>query len=372
MTHASATTGQAAHLAPILPTRVRRNYRGGMLLDSLEGAAADDGDRPESWIASTVTATNPGLPSVPGEGLTRIRLPDGSESTLSSWIAAAPETHLGASHLAARGQSLGFLAKLLDAAMRLQVQVHPTADFAQRHMGSPHGKLETYYVLAVRPGADGSIRLGFQRPPDRAEWRRIIAEQDFAAMDACFDPIIVKPGEFWLVPGGLPHAIGAGVLMVEVMEPSDLVVRCEFARDGAFVPPQARYMGRDLDFCLDVFDYSRRTVDEVRRDLRLTPTTRASGPGWKLEQLVGAERTACFEVTRLRADRRCQLPNDRRCAVITQTRGTAGVSAGGSTARLTFGASCFLSAAASAIDVVPVDAEIELVICRPVLASSQP
>ena len=40
------------------------------------------------------------------------------------------------------------------------------------------------------------------------------------------------PGDVWIVPGGLPHAIGAGVLMVEVMEPSDWVVRCEFEREG--------------------------------------------------------------------------------------------------------------------------------------------
>lgn len=355
-----------ASLVPILPTRVRRNYRGGMLLDSLAGIPLPtDGIQPESWIASTVMATNPGLPPEADEGLTRIRLPDDSVGTLAGWLASDPEFHLGEAHLAARGVSLGFLAKLLDSAMRLQVQVHPTAAFAQRHLGSPFGKLETYYVLAVRPGIDGCIRLGFQHPPGRSAWKRIIEEQDFAAMDACFESIPVTPGEVWLVPGGLPHAIGAGVLMVEIMEPSDLVVRCEFARDGAFVPPAARFMGRDLEFCLDVFDYSARAVDDVRAEFRLTPVALAAGSGWSLDRLVGADRTRCFEVTRLRARQACSIPNDARCAVITQTRAAAEVRSGLHGTPLTFGDSCFVSAGATMIDIVPTIDEAELLICRP-------
>jgi mannose-6-phosphate isomerase len=75
------------------------------------------------------------------------------------------------------------------------------------------------------------------------------------------------------VPGGLPHAIGEGVTMIEIMEPSDWVVRCEFEREGIVVPPEARFMGRDLDFCLDIFDYTRYDAEAVRAKNRLKPET---------------------------------------------------------------------------------------------------
>jgi len=279
-------------LLAIESMRVRRNYRGGGLLEARAGRAMRDTDRPEDWIASAVPAVNPGLPAEPGEGLTTLRAADGSRTTLAALLAAHGPAMLGPAHHAALGADLGFLAKLLDAGMRLHVQAHPTRDFARQRLGSPHGKLEAYVILAVRPGIDGWIRLGFQRSPGRDGWRRILERQDIAAMDACFAPIAVRPGETWLVPGGWPHAIGPGVLMLEVMEPSDLVVRCEFEREGIVVPPAGRFMGRDLEFCLDVFDYSERPPDEVRRQCRLAGED-ASGV------LVGPAHTPCFGIRRL-------------------------------------------------------------------------
>jgi mannose-6-phosphate isomerase len=264
--------------------RVRRGYRGGALLEARAGRPPIDSDRPEDWIASTVTAVNPGLPPERGEGLTPLTAPDGTRTTLAAVLG---------------GQELGFLAKLLDSAMRLHVQAHPTRAFARERLGSPYGKLEAYVILAVRPGADAWIRLGFQRSPGREAWRGIVERQDVAAMDACFDRIPVAVGETWLVPGGWPHAIGPGVLMLEVMEPSDLVVRCEFEREGLVVPPQARFMGRDLDFCLDVFDYTQRDADVVRTAARLSTAPQALTSGCREQVLVGPPHTDCFAVRRI-------------------------------------------------------------------------
>ena len=61
-------------------------------------------------------------------------------------------------------------------------------------------------------------------------------KQDKARMDGCFEKIPVQVGEVWYIPGGMPHAIGEGITMLEIMEPSDLVVRCEFEREGIVVP----------------------------------------------------------------------------------------------------------------------------------------
>ncbi len=304
--------------------RVRRGYRGGALLEARAGRAPCDGDRPEDWIASSVTAVNPGLPDETGEGLTPLLAGDGGSSTLAALLAAHPVELLGRDHLAQHGAGLGFLAKLLDAAMRLHIQAHPTRDFARSRLGAPYGKLEAYVILAVRPGEDGWIHLGFQRSPGCEAWRSIIAEQRKDAMAACFERITVAPGEVWLVPGGWPHAIGPGVLMLEVMEPSDLVVRCEFEREGIVVPPEARFMGRDLDFCLDVFDYAARSAAEVRSACRLAAAPAGDAAAGRTG-LIGPAHTGCFAVDRLHVPRggSTVLPSDGRIAIALVESGSA-------------------------------------------------
>jgi len=351
---------------PILPTRVRRNYTGGRLLDELEARRTPcDGNRPESWLASTTPASNPGMEPEEGEGLTRCRLSGGREMPLARLLAENAVHFLGARHVAMQGPSPGFLAKLLDSAMRLHVQAHPTAEFARRHLGSPYGKLETYHVLAVREGQEGYIRLGFQRPPSREEWKHIIATQDIAAMDACFDKIPVRPGETWLVPGGMPHAIGEGVLMVEVMEPSDLVVRCEFERGGVWVPEQARYMGKDLDFCLDIFDYQARSAEQIRELLLIAPERLAAGPGWEVERLIGSKRTSCFEILRLRGRRPMPLPEDKRCGFLVQIAGASLLRSQGEELVVHRGGACLCAAAAHQAFLDPLGCDCEALLCRP-------
>ena len=353
-------------LIAVLPTRVRRNYRGGRELDRLAGhPAPKDSDQPENWLASTLRATNPDLPPIEDEGLTRVR--SGEEiTTLRELLALAPEFYLGAQHLDQLGQQLGFLAKLLDSSMRLHVQVHPTSQFAREHMNAPYGKLEVYYVLGVREGCEGYIRMGFQRSPGRERWRAIVEHQDISAMDACFDKIPVKKGDVWRVPGGLPHAIGEGVLMVEIMEPSDLVVRCEFEREGVVLPPNSRYMGRDLDFCLNVFDYQSYPSDEVIKQHRIEPKPLIAAPGWSYDQLISPQDTSCFEVFRLRASTSGALAADNRCSLYIQVEGTGNLCAGEETILLTPGSACFV-AANTQLTYQPANAASELLCCKPIL-----
>jgi mannose-6-phosphate isomerase len=67
-----------APVIPLWPNRVRRNYRGGYLLDTFEGRSDPrDGDCPEDWLASTARAVNPGMAPVADEGLAEVRAPAG-------------------------------------------------------------------------------------------------------------------------------------------------------------------------------------------------------------------------------------------------------------------------------------------------------
>lgn len=281
------------------PNRVWRTYQGGRLLDIREGKP-DPADThfPEDWIASTTRAVNP-TPARLDEGLSTV-LCGGESVAFAELLARDPKWFFGEAHLARHGTDLRLLVKLLDPSIRLHFQVHPTAEFAQRFLNSRSGKTEAYHVISTRPEiAAPHIYLGFARPPTRDALRDMIERQDIAALKACFDPIPVKPGDTYVVPGGVPHALGAGVFLVEIQEPSDLVVRCEFERGGYVLPESARFMGRGLEFCLNIFDLSPWSAERVQRAAACPPRRRrALGPDSWQDDLIGPERTPCFRVRR--------------------------------------------------------------------------
>ena len=129
--------------------RVWRSYLGGRILDELVNKKEPcDSHFPEDWIGSVTAASNPDSQNE-YEGISEIRI-DGQELLFPDLIAKDPSYFLGAEHLANFGQQPMVLIKLLDAAVRLQLQVHPTADFAKEHLNSDSGKAEAYYILDVR------------------------------------------------------------------------------------------------------------------------------------------------------------------------------------------------------------------------------
>ena len=289
-----------AHRGKILrlpPNRVWRTYTGGRLLDAMEGRDPPaDGSFPEDWIGSTVRAINPGRDGS-DEGLARVIF-NGQEAVLAELLDADPIYFLGETHVARFGRNPMLLVKYLDSSMRLAFQVHPTMEFSLRHLNVASGKTEAYTILDTRPEvAEPCIYVGFQRPPTREELRRMIAEQDIAAMEGCFDRIPVKPGDVFIVPGGVPHAIGAGVLMVEVMEPTDFVVRMEFQIAGRIIPEAARFMGRDIDFALDMFSYEPLPALSC---CRCVPRLLSGSATMVREALVDARVTDRFQVLRTR------------------------------------------------------------------------
>jgi mannose-6-phosphate isomerase len=352
----------------ILPNRVRRNYHGGALLSAFNGEpATTDGNRPEDWIASTVVAKNPGMAPVPDEGLISIRSPDGKIHLLKSLLDAEPAYCLGENHWREKGTGVGFLAKLLDSSMRLHVQAHPTAAFSQKYLNSPYGKFESYIILGFREGISPCLRLGFQHAPTPEAWRHIIETQDIAAMDACFEPIPLNVGDIWIVPGGMPHAIGEGVLMLEVMEPSDWVVRCEFSRNGVIVPPEGRFMGHDLDFCLRIFDYTQYSVSEIRQRCQLQPVILSKTDHLTVEELIGRSHTGCFGIKRYCFNNGGgSLPAPASIQLLLVVSGDGTLVCGGQEARLRRGQRFILPASGPGASVhLPPETSLELLVCTP-------
>ena len=263
----------APQLSPAaLPANfVWRSYLGGSVLRQFRGLSETPDDHfPEDWLASTVRARNGSNTQHEHEGLSRVHLGNNREALLTELLADQPGFWFGAGRRAA-SPNTGVLWKLLDSSVRLQLQAHPSAAFAAKHLSSSAGKTECWYILDTRKDREADVYLGFQHPPTRAEWRRMIEGQKVEEMLACFERIEVHPGDCYVVPAGTPHAIGASIFMLELQEPTDWVVRCERTNAGFTLPPEACFMNLDLETCLDVFDYTRRSVNDVRVQWRQRP-----------------------------------------------------------------------------------------------------
>jgi mannose-6-phosphate isomerase len=269
-----AAQPQVLALGPNTPERF---YRGGGRILAFRGlpTPADfDGRRPEDWLASTTR-----LFAEDGEGLSA--LPDGQ--LLADVLAAEPQAWLGEEHVARHGADPGLLVKLLDAAERLPVHSHPGRDFATRHLGCAHGKTEAWLVVEAEPGAQ--VWLGFRRKLAEGELAQAVAAQDDGLL-AMLNPLEVTRGDAVLVPAGQPHAIGSGVMVVELQEPTDFSVMLEHQRFG--LDPEHAWLGLGPDLALQ----SVATAPLTGADLEALRTRWDTRPG--LSEALPAEAAPYF------------------------------------------------------------------------------
>jgi mannose-6-phosphate isomerase len=239
----------------VQPARVHRFYRGGALLGRLRGEPEEDGFFPEDWLGSVTPARNPGRNDAE-EGISR--LVDGR--SLLAAVEADPIGWLGGAHVARYGTSTGVLAKLLDAAERLPVHAHPGRAFARDAFGSPFGKTEAWYVLDTRAD-EAEVWVGLREAVEAERYRRWIVDQDVERLLGSLNVISVRAGDVVYVPAGVPHAIGAGVLIAELQEPTDFSFLCEW--QGFPVRPEDSHLGLGWETALAAFDLGRH--EPIRR-----------------------------------------------------------------------------------------------------------
>ena len=111
------------------------------------------------------------------------------------------------------------LAKLIDAKQDLSVQVHPSDAYALKYENS-FGKTEMWYIVEAEQGA--GIYLGFKRDVTQKEYEEAIKNHTLTDLLNFFE---VKAGECYFIPSGTIHAIGAGCLICEIQQNSNLTYR---------------------------------------------------------------------------------------------------------------------------------------------------
>ena len=174
------------------------------------------------------------------------------------------------------------LTKLIDAREALSVQVHPGDAYARRVEHQPVGKTECWYVLEAATNA--TIVLGWNRATSRGELAERVAD---GSLGDLLRHVPVRAGDFFYVPAGLLHAIGAGVLLFETQQASDLTYRIfDYGRVDADGKPRTLHVQK----ASDVLDFSGSTATALRgltyRLDGLARTTLVAGPHFSTERVI--------------------------------------------------------------------------------------
>lgn len=153
---------------------------------------------------------------------------------------------VGDSVYAKYGDEFPILTKLIDAKMRLSVQVHPDDELAAARHGA-YGKTEMWYVTGCEPGA--ALYLGWRREVTQREYLDAVAG---GTVQELLNRVEVRPGDAYFIPAGTVHAIGEGVRIAEIQETSDITYRIY---DWDRVDDKGRARELHTELALDAIDF---------------------------------------------------------------------------------------------------------------------
>jgi len=314
---------------PLYPLRfvpvLKRAIWGGERLVSLldkeeaEYAAQEPTPLAESWEVSAHPSGTVRVANGPLRG-----------TSLAELVAERPEELLGK----ANATDFPLLLKYIDAAESLSVQVHPGEAYVEKFPQSgAEPKSEAWYILEAP--TDSVIYAGLKEGVTRDSFT---ATGDVASLLHSFQ---AKPGQVVNIPAGTVHAIGAGVLIVEIQQTSDTTFR--------------------------LYDWGRVTADGKPRPLHAVEALEAIdfsigpvSPNYgKTEQLAnGALAThfiegPIFSLSRYQFDKPWTLPTSGSCQLLTLLQGETELVYGDTNEILRRGDSVLLPANIQPVELIP-------------------
>ncbi len=161
------------------------------------------------------------------------------------------------------GSEFPLLVKIIDAKLRLSVQVHPTDEIAAaRH--NAYGKTEMWYILSCKPGA--KLFIGFREGVTRETYAAAVTD---GSVGELLNEVPVQPGDAFFIPAGTVHAIGEGIVLAEVQQTSDVTYRIF---DWNRVDENGRSRELHTELALDAIDFAA----PVRRVTQRPPAGEAA------------------------------------------------------------------------------------------------
>jgi len=166
------------------------------------------------------------------------------------------------------GNEFPLLIKFIDARDTLSIQVHPDDKLSsERHHA--WGKTEMWYVMDAAPGA--LIYTGFNKKITREEYLLYLNKKDLAGL---INATPAKPGDVFFIPAGMVHAIGAGVLLAEIQQASDVTYRIY---DWDRVDSKGKPREMHTELALDAINFGLDQPNLIRKAPEINhPVTLAS------------------------------------------------------------------------------------------------
>jgi mannose-6-phosphate isomerase len=328
-----------------LPNRVWRTYQGGALIDRWKkDSIENDGNLPEEWIMSTISARGKNRPT--DEGLSLIRTPK-DIIPLDTLISSDLDLFIG-ERLAKKFGTPGVLIKMLDSNERLTIQVHPDKEFARSKLNSEFGKTESWFVLDVREmkGEKSCIYLGFKEGITQEKWANLFLDQDIEGMLNSLHRFDVLPGDAFIIYGGVPHVIGSGCFLMEVQEPTDFTMRVEKTTPGGIIiGDELIHQGVGEENMLKCFHYNGCSFEEAIKRWKITPVVIDSSDSYTLRTIINETHTDCFALAELEINGEYEMRGNGSFFVGVVYSGEGNMSVEGETFSFTQGDEIFFSAA---------------------------
>lgn len=211
------------------------------------------------------------------------------------------ELYLG-KKLAEKFGTTGVLIKMLDSNERLTIQVHPDREYAKTKLNSNFGKTESWYVLNNREidGEKSVVYMGFKEGVTKALWKEYFINQNIEGMLNCLHKIEVKPGDAFMIYGGVPHAIGSGCFLMEVQEPTDYTMRVEkITPKGLTISDELIHQGVGEEMMLECFHYDFYSYEEAMKLWKIEPKVIDNSNEHSLRSIFNETHTDCFGLKEL-------------------------------------------------------------------------
>lgn len=228
------------------------------------------------------------------------------------------------------------LVKFIFTSDKLSVQVHPSDDYAARVEGCS-GKTEMWHVIKAERGAQ--LAVGFRKGLPPLSRDALVRATKTGEIEQMLNWTEVQAGDTFFVPAGAVHAIGAGLIICEIQQNSDLTYR--------------------------LYDYNRKGSDGRPRELHLEKAvdviqwqTRGGRTSGLTYDAAGSREclAACryFATEKLVIAAPVQLPTDGRFQILIGIQGEASLESNGYSLRLCSGEAAVIPAGAATFTINPV------------------
>lgn len=228
-----------AHLYPLkFQPILKDKIWGGEKLKEEFNKKSNSKELGESWEISTV----PGDISIVSSGELK-------GQSLQEILETYKEELLGHQNFKRFGTSFPLLIKFIDAKEDLSIQLHPNDNLAKKRHNS-FGKTEMWYVMQA--DEDANLIVGFNKAMTKEIYLKHLKEKTLIDV-LNFDN--VKEGDTYFIEAGRVHAIGAGVLLAEIQQTSDVTYRIY---DWDRVDSKGNERELHNDIALDAFDFNMK------------------------------------------------------------------------------------------------------------------